>query len=125
MAVLNAPYFSSQYCRAEWQSFVNREAMLNASGKLIRPIQFFDGEHFDPSAYDRQLIDMRDWATSAPAFRNSDKFLDFEKCVKGLVANLSAMDGPILKPAQYQDWPVVEPAGDSPAAAIPQPKMGA
>lgn len=126
VAVLNAPYFTSQYCRAEWQSFVKREVILNATGTLIKPVQFYDGEHFDPSAHARQIIDMRPWATSAPAFPETREFLIFEQAVKGLAALLSDTHGPILMPATYQDWPVVDP-DDEPVSQlnIPQPKLGA
>jgi hypothetical protein len=125
VAVLNAPYFSSEYCRAEWQTFVDRETLLGLDGALVKPIQFFDGEHYDQAAWARQVIDMRDFASSAPAFRNSLKFLDFEDAVKGLVAKLVALDGPILKPASFQDWPVAMPVGNQPGVLIPQPKLGA
>ncbi len=124
VAVLNAPYFYSQYCMAEWRTFVAREDLLKVSGQLIKPIQFFDGEHFDQSARDRQIIDMRPWATSAPAFRETREFLKFEEEVKGFATKLAGADGPILKPVAYRDWPLLDPTGDVPPPPVPQPRLG-
>jgi hypothetical protein len=125
IAVLNGPYFSSQYCRAEWDTFVDREKMIGAPGTLIAPIRFFDGDYYDPSAKSRQLIDMTAWATSAPAFKETQEFLRFEKAVRDLAERLAAIDGPIMNPVGYQAWPVCEPAESRAAIPIPQPRLGA
>lgn len=123
IAVLNGPYFSSQYCRAEWETFVDREHLIGAPGTLIAPIRFFDGEYYDPSAKARQLIDMTAWATSAPAFKETREFLLFERAVRDLAERLAAADGPIMKPVVYQNWPVSEPVDRSAPVAVPQPKL--
>lgn len=125
IAVLNAPYFSSQYCRAEWETFTDRERLINAPGTLIAPIRFFDGDYYHPSAKSRQLIDMTPWAFSAAAFKETKEYLLFEGAVRKLAEGLASPMGPIMKPVEFQVWPVIEPVPAPAAVAIPQPKMGA
>lgn len=125
IAVLSAPYFSSQYCCAEWDTFVDREDLINAQGTLIAPIRFFDGEHYHSSAKARQLIDMTAWATSAPAFKETQEYLRFETAVRKLAEYLAHVEGPIMKPATYQAWPVKEPAAAPAPLFIPKPQLGA
>ncbi len=121
VAILNAPYFTSEFCQAEWSTFLQRETLLGKPGSLITPIQFFDGEYYAASAKERQLIDMKPWATSAPAFRETREFLRFEAAVQRIAETLSTADGPIMSPAGYQNWPVVLPGAalQSPAIALP------
>lgn len=125
VAVLNGPYFSSQYCRAEWNTFVDREDLLGAPGSLITPIRFFDGDYYDPSAKSRQLVDMTAWATSAPAFKETQEFLRFERAVRELAERLALADGPIMMPAEFKAWPVREPSAKPGEIQIPQPRLGA
>lgn len=124
IAVLNGPYFSSQYCCAEWDTFVDREDLINARGTLIAPIRFFDGEHYLPSAKARQLIDMTAWATSAPAFKETEEYLRFEAAVRKLAEYLASAAGPIMKPATYQAWPVKALSAAPVPVVIPKPRLG-
>ncbi len=124
VAVLNGPYFSSDYCTAEWHTFVEREKLLglgtleNPRG-LITPIRFFDGQHYAPMLGTKQALDMTSWASTARAFKDSPAYQQFEATVKALAEELAASDGPILSPPPHQhDWPVLFPRE---AAA---PKMG-
>lgn len=124
VAVLNGPYFSSDYCTAEWHTFVEREKLLglgtveNPRG-LITPIRFFDGQHYAPMLGTKQALDMTSWASTAKAFIDSPTFMQFQAAVQALAQQLAAADGPILAPPDHcDDWPVVFPPEAAP------PKIG-
>ena len=126
IAVLSAPYFTSDYCLMEWHSFRDREAALgmgtaqNPSG-LIIPIRFADGAHFDPSAKRPQTIDMGDFAYTGDAFRESQQFLAFQQQVAKLARDLADGNaGQVANPPPFQPWPV-RPAKPEP----PEPELGA
>jgi hypothetical protein len=123
IAVLNAQYFTSKYCSAEWRSFVDREQMLQREGGLIVPIRFFDGAHFDPSVAARQLIDMSSFAISADAFKQSLEYIPFTQHVRDLAEHLAKPGGVILAPPPFAAWPVHEPKEAQGPKTMPFPGM--
>jgi hypothetical protein len=54
VAVWNAPYFMSRYCRSEFHSMLGRQKRLagvNGEGpRLVVPVVYADGKWFDPDA---------------------------------------------------------------------------
>jgi hypothetical protein len=63
---------------------------------------------------------MSEWATSAPAFKFSPSFLDFEKEMKKLCEELAKM---ILTAPVWQDnWPIITPPSD-PDSNIGLPRL--
>jgi len=129
IAILNAPYFSSDYCAAEWFSFIDREEALGycKPGKpegLIIPIRFFDGQHYDSSAKRKQYLDMTSWAITAPAFRGSAAYLDFQKAVQRLALELAdPSNGQVANPPPYADWPVRFPDEPQHPSAMVSPRI--
>lgn len=129
IAVLNGPYFSSDYCAAEWFSFIGREEILGCGqpGKpegLIVPIRFFDGQHYHNSAKAKQVLDMTPWALTGPAFVDSDDFLDFQKAVQKLAIELTDdATGIITNPPDFQEWPVHFPDVPPSGPKIPLPRI--
>lgn len=126
IAILSAPYFTSDYCLMEWHSFRDREAKLgmgtpqNPAG-LIIPIRFADGAHFDASARRPQAIDMGAFAYTGDAFRESQQFLLFQQRIAKLASDLAdGQSGQVAKPPDYEPWPV-RPAKPEP----PEPELGA
>lgn len=119
IAILNAPYFSSDYCAAEWHSFVQREQMITdetgeSDIQLIIPIRFIDGDHFHSTVRARQLIDMESWAITAPAFVDSPKYVEFEKEIRRIASVLAEGPEAILgKIPPFRKWPAIFPAPDT------------
>jgi hypothetical protein len=105
IAVLSGPYFNSPWCTAEWDTFMQRASKVGKD--LIVPIQWHDGNSYRKDARELQIIDFRDFAITAPAFRESKLFIEFQKAIKRLAPRLVDL---INNAADCRtDWPVVDP----------------
>src|SRR5689334_25416206 len=73
IAVLSPPYFTSGWCRAEWDSMEEREKVLGIASAddphgLIYPVVFHDGERFPDKVKLRQYREVKPWAYPYPQF---------------------------------------------------------
>ncbi|MGH9836562.1 MAG: toll/interleukin-1 receptor domain-containing protein [Blastocatellia bacterium] len=112
VAVWSPEYFRSEWCMAEWRTFVEREKLLGLPAdrqRLIYPVVFADGEHFPPDAKETQYRDLKKWNLPHLPFRNSLEFLDFDKEVQAVANELAAM---IQKAPAWNDWPIITPNVD-------------
>ena len=70
-------YFQSQWCVAEWQTFLEREEKFGA--RLIVPARVHDGSYYPQEAKDTQSRDFRKYASASPRFWDSHLALEFEQ----------------------------------------------
>jgi len=94
--ILNSPYFSSPYCLAELDSMLERQKVLKLSSNemcsgLIYPIVFGDGKYFRKDISKIQSRCMKKFASTAPAFKKSKKYLDFQNEVKKIAIDICKM----------------------------------
>jgi len=114
VCVWSPPYFRSDWCMSEWQSFRAREKRVRmGSHGLIAPIRFHDGEHFPAEARKIEWTDFAPYAFTVPAFWSSSKAQELEERLKvKLVRSVAKIvsNAPPFEP----DWPIVEtPAAGS------------
>lgn len=113
IVVLAPLYDSSAWCRAELACMEEREKLLNrhkvpGSG-LVIPVAYSARQHLSPHATQRQFADFSDHTYCGKAFRDSERYLDFEDQVKklaSLIANLLNNQFPPWDP----NWPIIDPA---------------
>lgn len=113
VAIWTPPYFRSDWCMAEWESMMKREAYLAEAGSpmvggLVMPVVFSDGANFDPRAKETQSRDFSKLNYQHECFKESQKYLDLDDAVRALaeeiehrIANAPAWDAafPIADPA--------------------------
>jgi hypothetical protein len=103
VSVLSPLYFQSAWCRSEWSSMLARKKRV--SFNPLYPVRFSDGEHYPPEAAEIQHEDFEPYAYTAPAFRQSADYLQFQKAMvafgKGLAARILAA------PVWRRDFPIV------------------
>lgn len=115
VAVWTPPFFRSRWCMAEFLSMRRREHQLRLLTQeepagLIFPVTFHDGESFPPEAKEIQSEDFKPYAYSAPFFRDSRAFMEFEGAVKALAERIATRIE--RTPAWRDDFPLVEPDAD-------------
>ncbi|MDX2041811.1 MAG: toll/interleukin-1 receptor domain-containing protein [Acidobacteriota bacterium] len=111
LSVWSPEYFRSEWCLAEWQTFRERERLLELATEqqpdgLIYPVVFSDGEHFPPEAVGTQLQDLRDWNTPHQVFRETAAYVEFDNQMQTLVKGLAKTIG---RAPAWQDWPIITP----------------
>ena len=113
LAVLSPVYFRSNWCLAEFESFRNREAILNLRTEqnpsgLIYPILFTSPPEYLPiNLKTLEYNDLSKWAITSPAFKNTPIHMEFEERVKTLCQELAKI---ILgAPDWREDWPIKMP----------------
>jgi|SRR5262245_7082391 len=114
LTIWSANYFRSSWCMAEWQSFRRREELLGLAGDenplgLVFPVRYADGKHF-PAEASRTLCrtDFSELNYPDEIFKESAKYLDFDKIVSKLATDL--VDRLEDIPSWQEDFPVIEPA---------------
>jgi hypothetical protein len=125
VAVWSPDYFRSHWCVAELHTMLARERALklrtNADPRgLVFPIKFTDGQYFPADVSNIQFRDFSNLAYTAPAFRDSPKYLDFQTEVRDFVQTLAQrlVDAPPWEP----NWPVHAPAPSGEQTA-PLPRL--
>ncbi len=82
LGVWNPSYFESRWCQAEWQTILQREKDCEVApheGGCLFSVIYGDGDYFPDEAGARQGQKFHDYAVSAPAFRETPLYLEFEK----------------------------------------------
>lgn len=105
LPVWTPSYFRSRWCVAEWRTMRRRESLTRKTA--IVPVTFRDGDDFPNDAKSTQQHGFHDFAYTAPAFRNSSRFIDFENEVKKLSTRLRRVIDDA--PPWESRWPVLEP----------------
>ncbi len=113
VCVWTPSYFQSSWCVSEWQSFLEREKLLNIEVQgLIAPLKFHDGEHFPEEARRVGWEDVAPYASTVPAFWNSAKAIELEARLKAFAESVAQI---IRRAPRFcPDWPIVESHGLAP-----------
>ncbi len=120
LMVWSPPYFRSQWCQAEWQTFLAREQAIITSTQGSCPpthlpchynVVFADGDFFPEEAQRHQNEKMHDYALTAPAFKESLKFVDFEERVRAVAQEIARRLNNI--PPFDPTWKVCDPGSIS------------
>lgn len=124
IAIWSPQYFASPWCCAEWQSIRQREALLQLQAGvtgLVFPVVFSDGRNFPEETKQAQHIDFSDLNYPHPAFRDSDRYIDFIDRMKVVSQSLAEWVDARAAPAFDPAWPIVRPVPrELPVAPLPR-----
>jgi hypothetical protein len=107
VAFLQPSYFSSDWCRFEFGSMLEREkvegfrTLMNPRG-LIQAVQVGDGIHFPPYAKQIQWLNCTDHYSASLAFERSEKCLELELLIKEWAPDVAKMIN--YAPNWKEDW---------------------
>lgn len=124
VAVFSPGYFRSPWCLAEFESMLEREKRhgLRSAERpdgLVYAVRFSDGEHFPEAAQALQMKDLRRFNLTAPGFRLTEPYVEFEREMQIVASEIAAMMP--RAPDWRSDWPVVTPpAAPRPHAPLPR-----
>lgn len=83
LAVWTPSYFQSEVCLREWRAFVE-------GGRPVMPLLFTgDSSAVPPELRQYQYVDMSRFAYTGEAFRNTDLYIDYQKAVRKLAADVA------------------------------------
>lgn len=110
IAVLSPHYFRSKWCMAEFESMQSREKQLGMATVeypkgLIYPVLFSDGDWFNEVARVKYRKDLSEWRYHWPQFRNSLKYLEFDKAMREVAKELAKQFAAV--PPWSADFPVI------------------
>lgn len=86
LPVLNPGYFQRPWCLAEFETMLARQEA--AGNNSVVPVQFSDGEHFDPRAADLQWVRMEEF-NRLPTKHRALHHMTFMRSVQDLCGILS------------------------------------
>lgn len=110
VAVLSPHYFRSEWCMAEFKSMHEREKKLGLGSVeypdgLIYPVLFSDGEYFASVKRVAMVKDLSKWRYHWPQFRDSEKYLGFDKEMR--VVGKELADQIMKSPDWKKDFPII------------------
>lgn len=109
LPIWSPEYFHSNWCMAEWRSFLSREKLVTARGgsacKLIIPITFHDGKWFPPEAARIQQFDLSRFAATTDGFWETRRADELDQLLMTQVAPAIARAVHRAPPFE-PDWPV-------------------
>ena len=113
VAIWTPPYFSSDWCMAEWESMLQREVFLAERGNpqpsgLVYPLVFSDGKNFDERAKKTQSRDLSKLNYHHDCFRDSSKYLEFDDEVRKIAEDIE--NRIIVAPEWNSLFPLADPA---------------
>jgi TIR domain len=107
-------YFMSPWCNIEWRSFEARRP--KAKVPIVIPISVFNAKRLPPEAQEYQVIEMDDYVIDGPSLRESRIFVDFNKALKLVAANVAQA---VCHAPAFEDWKVIEPPPNEPPSNEP------
>jgi hypothetical protein len=109
VGIWNPPYFFSDWCNLEWQSFDRRAD--DTKSDILLAASIHDGNSFPKKATARQQIDFSPYILFGPALANSHKYELFQNHVRLLAESvaIAVRDAP-----PFQEWPLAEDAPEPP-----------
>ena len=119
IAVWNPPYFYSDWCNIEWQSFEKRSRQTGK--RLVIPVLFYDGKSFPEAAQKAQSIDLKPYALDGQALRNRKDYGDFQELMRLLAERAAAA---ICDAPQFAEWELEENRQPSAPPAVDLPRFG-
>ena len=125
LTIWSPVYFQSEWCLAEFYSFLEREKQLGLRTDekpygLIYAVLFANAKDLPPEVEAIQYKDMSKWAISAPAFKETVYYVDFEMEMKKLCEELAGMIR--QAPTWQEGWPVVTPSS-TPSSNFALPRL--
>ncbi|NGY60962.1 toll/interleukin-1 receptor domain-containing protein [Lentzea sp. NEAU-D13] len=117
VAVFSPPYFRSPWCRAEWESMLERHRVLgygtaDQPRQLVLPVRYADGRHYPPEAHATQQRDFTSWnlPLAYEVYSRSANYEHFLTAVQELAKEVAERieEAPPWDPA----WQVVRPPLD-------------
>jgi hypothetical protein len=97
-------YFQSKWCVSEWESFRERERILDLSDHgLIAPIRYHDGDHFPEAARNVQRADFAKYTSTLPGFWKTSRAVEFEDRIKEFARSVALV---VRRAPAFQEWPV-------------------
>ncbi|HEX7306280.1 toll/interleukin-1 receptor domain-containing protein [Lentzea sp.] len=125
VAVFSPPYFRSPWCRAEWESMLERHKTLGYGSadhprQLVLPVRYADGQHYPPEAQATQQADFTSWnkPLAYEVYSRSANYEHFLAAVQELAKEIAERIE--YAPPWDPEWKVVRPALD-PATLPPGP----
>lgn len=118
ISLLSGPYFTSQWCVAEWETFRQRAKQAESSGSLKKgesltlPLQWQDGDAYADriGAEGFQARDFRNYrklSLKRGEGNHSRDYDDFETDLNELAERVSRLIG--SAPNFQENWPIVNP----------------
>jgi len=109
VGIWNPPYFYSDWCNLEWQSFDRRADKTGRDVLLAASVH--DGSSFPKKAAARQCLDFSSYVLFGPALTNSKIYVDFQQAVK-LLAHHVALS--VSEAPPFESWPLAEDIPEPP-----------
>ena len=116
VGIWSPPYFESEWCNVEWQSFDLRA--VSTERKLIIPGSFYDGRSFPERANKIQRFDLSKFTLFGPALINSRHYEDFQDTVKRMAEKVAYA---IRDAPPFSEWPIANSKQDNPPRPPPPP----
>lgn len=108
-----ADLFQSRWCVSEWESFRERERILDLTDHgLIAPARYHDGEHFPEAARQIQCADFAPYTSTLKAFWDTSHAVEFENRIKDFAKSVALI---VRRAPDFQEWPVVDAEPAAPA----------
>jgi hypothetical protein len=109
VCVWSPSYFGQDWCLAEWLSMRGREIMLqkriDSRLRLVYPVKFNDGDSFPPDAQAAQYMDLSQFNSPHPNFKDTLPYIDFDRRMQEVARKIADMV--LAAPAWEPDWPLV------------------
>ncbi|MCB9528149.1 MAG: TIR domain-containing protein [Myxococcales bacterium] len=120
LGIWSAPYFQSAWCVAEWRNMQKREMFCTVDSqrpRLILPIIYHDGKHFDDDAKATMWRhDFKEWRFEPWAVtKNAETYLSFRRAVEAVATDLDEMIAVV--PPWSPAFPIELPTPHAPARA--------
>jgi len=109
VAIWSPRYRFSKWCQIEWQSMLQRQALLRQQGldvNIVLPIIYSDGRYFEDEKQRTQFRDFRKFQYPYPGFRTAPRYHLFHEQMVSLAALLA--DWVDAAPPWSSSWPIVE-----------------
>ena len=108
LPIWSPEYFQSNWCNAEWKSFLEREKLVSGKRqkpcRLIAPIKFHDGCWFPKEAQRVQQLDLSRYAATTQAFWTSQRADELDQCLQKFAPNLARLVSEA--PPYEKGWPI-------------------
>lgn len=105
---LSPDYFRSEWCFAEWSSFLERQRLLADGTSLIAPIRIHDGRWFPDDARRIQQLDACEHAHTVASYWQTVLAAELDRLLRNFATRLAEII--ISAPDYRDDWPVIDPA---------------
>src|SRR5262249_11739437 len=116
LAVWTPSYFRSAWCQFEWQTFEQRSKQVGTP--LTVPLLLADGQYLPEGARQLQYKDLRAYARTSPAFKKTERYVEFEVEGQILAEDIAVMlDG---APAAPKAWAMPERPASDPTPSSPE-----